>query len=54
MGGDSIYQLANIESIELLGQDVKPTWEMGADALVIDLQGGVPTGSPLTLKIVVG
>ena len=52
MGTDSIYALESIDSIELLGQDVKPTWATGAAALEVDLQGGEPTSSPLVLKIV--
>ncbi len=54
MGADSIYALESIDSIELLGQDVQPTWEIGDDALAVNLQGGAPTDSPLTLKIVAG
>ena len=54
LGMDSIYQLPRIESIELLGQSVRPTWQLDADALRVDLQDATPTGSPLTLKIVVG
>ena len=54
MGADSIYALESIDSIELLGQDVQPTWAIGDDALAVDLQGSAPTDSPLTLKIVAG
>ena len=28
---DSIYRLGDIDSIELLGQDITPTWQVGAE-----------------------
>ena len=51
LGTDSIYALDGIDSIALLGQDISPTWALDSDSLVIDLQGGAPTTSPLVLKI---
>ncbi|MEM7126632.1 MAG: alpha-L-fucosidase [Chloroflexota bacterium] len=51
LGKNSIYHLASVGSVELLGQNQTLTWQEGDEALQVSLQGCTPTKSPLTLKI---
>jgi len=51
LGTNSVIHLPDVSSVKLLGQDQALTWNLGGDALSVNLTGCAPTTSPLTLRI---
>jgi len=51
LGTNSVIHRPNVRSVELLGQNQALTWDLGRDALSINLASCTPTTSPLALKI---
>lgn len=51
LGTNADHHLSAISAVSLLGQECAPTWNLGPNALTINMDGATPTTSPLVLKI---
>ncbi len=50
LGTSSIYSLAAIDAIELLGDEAVPTWQIDEEALVVGLQRTTPVERPTDIE----